>query len=194
MKIAIVMCPLFNFDEPPLASAYISGYLKKEGHEVSCFDFSVRFVQSLPKEDKKVLLAPEGLPREWYSNPEKWRQKLNTATLVNQWAKEVLATNPQLVGFSIYLANKYISIMLANELHKQRSDCIIVFGGPSCTDENLINEAHIDYLVCGEGEETIAELVGKLEAGEPTDECRGLVFKKEGRHTEDALSPPHQRY
>jgi radical SAM superfamily enzyme YgiQ (UPF0313 family) len=53
----------------------------------------------------------------------------------------------------------------------------VVMGGPHSTflpEESL---EHADYVVRGEGEETIVELIDHLESGEPLDAVRGLSFR-----------------
>lgn len=54
----------------------------------------------------------------------------------------------------------------------------VVMGGPHPTflpEESL---RYADYVVRGEGEETLVELVDHLEAGAPLDDIRGLSFRK----------------
>lgn len=54
----------------------------------------------------------------------------------------------------------------------------IVMGGPHSTflpEESL---EYADYVVRGEGEETIVELIEHLESGKPLDTVRGLSFRK----------------
>jgi radical SAM superfamily enzyme YgiQ (UPF0313 family) len=63
----------------------------------------------------------------------------------------------------------------------------VVMGGPHSTflpEESL---GYADYVVRGEGEETIVELVEHLEYGTPLDDIRGLSFRKNSAvvHTPD---------
>ncbi len=58
---------------------------------------------------------------------------------------------------------------------------IVVMGGPHSTflpEESL---QYVDYVVRGEGEETIVELIEHLNAGRPLDDIPGLSFKKNGK-------------
>jgi radical SAM superfamily enzyme YgiQ (UPF0313 family) len=60
---------------------------------------------------------------------------------------------------------------------------VTVAGGQHFIDEN-IDEAlssGIDYVVIGEGEETIKELVKALTEGTNTEEIKGIAFLKEGK-------------
>lgn len=57
----------------------------------------------------------------------------------------------------------------------------VVIGGPHSTflpEESL---QYADYVVRGEGEETIVELVEHLETGKPLDTIKGLTFKAAGK-------------
>ena len=50
-----------------------------------------------------------------------------------------------------------------------------------CWKQLLTDDANVDVVVRGEGEETLAELVQALAAGDSFDKVRGLAFRKDGR-------------
>jgi radical SAM superfamily enzyme YgiQ (UPF0313 family) len=94
-----------------------------------------------------------------------------------------------LVAFSVNSAVFEESYRLADRLRAAGLDCPIVYGGPHVTflpEEALF---HGDFVVRGEGEQTIVELVRALEAG-ATDfaAIRGLSWRDMGgevRHNPD---------
>ena len=52
------MCPIWNIDQPPLATAYIASQLKTMGHDVTCYDLSIELFRNI-SEDKKIIIAQE---------------------------------------------------------------------------------------------------------------------------------------
>jgi len=68
--------------------------------------------------------------------------------------------------------------LLAEEIKKRTPQTLIVFGGPSCDNQELILKRQVDFLVFREGEETIIEFVEKIAKGLPLDNCAGIVFLK----------------
>lgn len=66
-----------------------------------------------------------------------------------------------------------------------------VFGGPhvTCQPDESLQRPEVDFLVRGEGEETVVELVSALERGEPLAKVRGLSFKENGRIVHNEARP-----
>jgi radical SAM superfamily enzyme YgiQ (UPF0313 family) len=66
---------------------------------------------------------------------------------------------------------------------KARGGLPIVLGGPHITitrGEAFEQNPHFDYAVIGEGEETLAELAGALQAGVDPSHVAGLCYRREG--------------
>jgi len=63
---------------------------------------------------------------------------------------------------------------------KEISDAPIIFGGPHATvlPLEVVENQDIDFVVAGEGEYTILELVNALEKGKEVEKVKGLYFKK----------------
>lgn len=49
-----------------------------------------------------------------------------------------------------------------------------------CYEEVLASTSAVDYIICGEGEETLKELLQSLENGAPLDDIPGLAFRRNG--------------
>ena len=92
--------------------------------------------------------------------------------------KRVLESD--LVGFSTTTSTVPAAYEMADQIRRERKDIPIVFGGSHVTF--LPEEAleHSDYCVRGEGEHTVAELVGSLESGSGPEGIQGLSYKKDG--------------
>jgi len=64
--------------------------------------------------------------------------------------------NPEIVGFSNYMWNNNYQLKIAKLVKEKWPECIILFGGPSTTDEHL---AYGNSIVEGEGEMTFAQIL-----------------------------------
>jgi radical SAM superfamily enzyme YgiQ (UPF0313 family) len=98
----------------------------------------------------------------------------------------ILARGADLVGFTCYLWNIERSLWIAARLREANPKIRIVIGGPEVTADNdwVINHAAIDYAVCGEGEQTFAELLRAIETDRFIPGTPGLHLR--GR----SLTPP----
>lgn len=67
---------------------------------------------------------------------------------------------------------------------KERKNIITIFGGYHVTgDKNSLNYPEIDFIVIGEGEETLFELVKEIKKGSKADfkRVKGIGFKENGK-------------
>ena len=87
---------------------------------------------------------------------------------------------PDLVGISCMTPTYPQAVAICREV-KKRSQAATVLGGPHVTalqEEILQVQPEIDYVVCGEGELTIAELCGMLEKSDRKfSKIKGLVYR-----------------
>jgi len=101
----------------------------------------------------------------------------------------VVTFGPDLVGMTS-MTTSHHSQEEAARLLKGRLGVPIVIGGPHATTlpHETLQDPNLDYLVYGEGEETMVELVRVLESGRNgLDQIRGLYYKVDG---EVVANPP----
>lgn len=103
---------------------------------------------------------------------ERYRIEILSPQLVNSLgdqglAREILRRRPWMVGFTCYLWNIDRSLWVAAQLKAAQPDVRIVLGGPEITTDNawVLDHAAVDFAVFGEGEQTFAELLGRLAVG-----------------------------
>lgn len=85
--------------------------------------------------------------------------------IIAKWAEDILEDRPNIIGFSSTFQQNIASLALAKKIREiaDYDDLIIIFGGANCESEMgqalADNFSFIDYVVSGEGENTILPLV-----------------------------------
>lgn len=95
--------------------------------------------------------------------------------------EKVVQFQPDYLGFSTITSNFNQGIRLAKKL-KQKQNIPIIFGGShaSLIPEIVMEDQIIDYLVIGEGEITLVELLQALENHQNLDSVEGIAYRKGG--------------
>ena len=93
---------------------------------------------------------------------------------------KIVNNSPLFVGFSVITGIQTLHSAIMSKEIKKKIDVPIIWGGihPSLLPEMCLKEDYIDFVVIGEGEETIIELAQKLEGGQPIEEVKGIGYKK----------------
>jgi radical SAM superfamily enzyme YgiQ (UPF0313 family) len=109
-----------------------------------------------------------------------------TIETMNAWSwqevKEfILEKKPDLVGMSCYTYNYKMSIDTAMLIKYLSPRTKVVLGGHHIyeeTDKHIL-QSHpcVDFVVTGEGEHTMLEALGRLNAGQELDGVRGVTFR-----------------
>ena len=99
---------------------------------------------------------------------------------LNYICADIYKTHPDVVCFSCYIWNYSFTLTLCENLKKAIPGIKIVLGGPEVTytaDEVLNNFSFVDYIICGEGEKTTAELFACIEKGVIPADVKGVAFR-----------------
>lgn len=105
--------------------------------------------------------------------------------------KKALELKPDLIGFSVYTGNYRWSAEIAKGI-KELSDVPIVFGGchASAVADKILDNSFIDFVIVGEGEHAIIDLLENLPQGKSKEKLRSipnLCFKENNKLH---MSPP----
>ncbi len=90
------------------------------------------------------------------------------------------ASRPNLIGFSVLQANRLGAAEIAGMAKKSMPETKVVFGGVAATylwNHFLKHYPQVDYVVTGEGEHTLLELVKALENESEPIEVEGLAWR-----------------
>jgi radical SAM superfamily enzyme YgiQ (UPF0313 family) len=144
---------------PPLGPAYIAAVLRKEGHVVQALDAAV----------------------EGFYDVEKF--KLGTYIFglnVENTVKRILP-NTEVVCISLMYTNSwYLDRELIAAISARFPKAIIIGGGEHATavpEYCFTTAPALDYIVMGEGEGTIAELMSALQLQQPVDAISRIAYK-----------------
>ena len=171
-RIALVQCPCFSMNTPPLGIAYLCSALLKEGYQTKVFDFNPRIYSRYPDlwDEKKEQL--------WFANDfflkghelDKW---------ISIFTEKILEFNPEVIGFSVQSTSVVFSMEVSKRIKELSADKFIIFGGPECLRENpefFLKEGKVDYVVQGDGEVTLMELLKTINQGSGLNNCNGIAF------------------
>jgi len=98
--------------------------------------------------------------------------------------------NPELVGITA-VTPTFKEALRISRIVKNWKEIPIILGGVHVTlnPEATLNHKEIDMVVIGEGEETVKELVERLERGEDLRGVKGLWFKSDGKIIKNPRRP-----
>jgi radical SAM superfamily enzyme YgiQ (UPF0313 family) len=152
-------------DSPPLSLMNLSSSLKKRSLEVDLFDNCVD------------------------------RKRLGDFSINNKFVKRILdrisESGPDLVGMTLFSGEINDMFDLCQAIKRNSKSIAIVLGGPHATampGETLSQVADCDFVIRGEAENSLPDLITSLSNGGPLTEVRGLSFRMNGKnhHGQDA--------
>lgn len=164
MKI-VFLYPVFE----SLGIEYLSAYLKKYGHET------------------KLILDPL-LFEGYYTLSSSPLNKIFSYS--NIILNEVVDTKPDLVCISCVSDYFNWAIKTAENI-KDVLEVPIVFGGahPTAVPENVLKHPFVDFVIIGEGEEALLELVDNLASRRDVANIRNLCYRSDGKVIKNPLRP-----
>jgi Fe-S oxidoreductase len=96
---------------------------------------------------------------------------------------EIYANRPDVLGFSCYIWNIKPTLALCKDYKKVAPDTVIILGGPEVSyDAGQIMQENpaVDYIVRGEGEETLKELLQAIAGERDVRQVPGVSYRNDG--------------
>ena len=161
----------------PLALGYLSGsVLKNTDWSVQTYnaDFNIEKKIFVPEND---YISGEGFKRYLSS------LKGSSLPIWKEVKNSIEQFNPSVVGISAKTQNFISATIIAKIAKEINSDIKILVGGvhPTMNGSKVLNCENIDFLVIGEGENTIVELLHALEKDTELNSVDGIVFRDNGK-------------
>lgn len=100
---------------------------------------------------------------------------------IEKIATELLNLSPDVVGISVYIWNVEKTRHLINLLKGKKPELIIILGGPEVTYEpaHFLREWNIDYIISGEGEFVLGELLTAIESQTSAENIEGVSSQRQ---------------
>ena len=179
MKILLIDPPFYRFIGYynryfPLGLAYLAAVLRNEGHGVLIYDADCNVNPS-----KMDFISLED------SYPHYLKSVIDKTHPIWQDAKKVIADfNPDVVGITVWTTFAASSFTLASLCKDYNKNLPVIMGGPHISikyDEVMKICPDVDFLVRGEGEGTIAELIKAIDKNQRDfKNINGISYRQKG--------------
>ncbi|HYA77732.1 MAG TPA: cobalamin-dependent protein, partial [Verrucomicrobiae bacterium] len=101
-----------------------------------------------------------------------------------QFRNEISKRQPDIVGITSATLTYKCALRMAKNVKETCPNCLTILGGIHATfwDDKALQECpELDIVVRGEGENTLLELVQRIEAGKSYDDVIGTTCRKDGK-------------
>jgi len=140
----------------PIALIYLSAWLEKKGIDVEIIDIK--------------------------SNLYKIFDKAEESRIIQEIIRRVSMNNPSFIGITCF-TSEYNSVMRLAQAIRNNVKVKIIIGGvhPTLRPEDFIyKNSPVDFVVIGEGEETLSELIHQTEDSTYLKNIKGIAFLENG--------------
>ena len=157
---------------PPLGLGYLSSVLRKTGIEVKIYDSIVEF---------------------WHKSESSIGGKSYIGPGADKIKKIISEFNPDIVGvnnlFSCQKENAHLVYKCAKEVDPK---IVTIAGGahPTVMPEKTLEDKNVDFVVIGEGEKSILDIIGYLNGDFYPEQFDGVGYRK----NEDVIIRPKTKY
>jgi hypothetical protein len=168
---------------PPLGIAYLAAVLKNKNFEVEILDINIDFFHEYKQYAR--FWDSDNYDRCLRTNFFLNKEELNRIGEV--YTNRILATGADIIGFSVHTTSFVFSTHIASRIKTIDPKKIVIFGGPECRREEkhpesfLQNPGRGDYIVLGEGEITLVEIIENIRKGGSLLNCKGVVICEDGQ-------------
>ncbi|SNB47010.1 radical SAM protein [Geobacter sp. DSM 9736] len=172
----------------PLNLSYLIAALKQADFHTCVFDTSFYVEQERLQDERKKEEAGIFMPVDY----ESIGVRLKTTSLVDDLLEFVRTKRPNLIGFTVFSQAKDLNFRLASAIKERFPEIPIIMGGIHINIEptEVLQEAFVDYICVGEGDEAIVDLATRLATGKSVTDCPNIWGKADGAIWRNPPRPP----
>lgn len=200
MKVLLLQPPVRDFYDTtirlqPLGLCLLKAAIKKHLPEVDVIvkDYHQGYGrQTIPYPDELSYL------KEYYFHPDAgpfsmFHQFYHFGASLDTIVEDVKNEHPDMVGISSLFTPFYQEALTCAKKIKQVVDVPILMGGPHVTAQPLImlEDPNVDYIIQGEGERPIVELLKAVQYNKPLEDVSNLGFMKNGKMCLNPIGKPY---
>lgn len=194
-KLVLALCPEWAPQFPPFNLARLSGVAKSAGYETHILDLNVRAYN----EYKNNWQPNKRLPFRLWDPSASWHWTGGTymndihpilEPLLLQACDEIEAMKPDIVGFSIYYISEEPTKWMCQELKRRMPNVKIAVGGSNVQKSWFTIHPYYDYVVNGEGEQVLLNILEEVENGISHSEPQYLTQPEDQRININGLPMP----
>ncbi len=183
-KLALVLCPAWAPQFPPYNLALLSGVAKTAGYETHLYDVNVQAYNEFKNNwwpNKSVSFWMWDYSAGWHWNKDNYLTDIHPLLepILLKSVEDIVSKKPDVVGFTIYDVSEEPSKWMAQEIKKRLPGVKIAVGGSNVQKSWFESHPYFDYVVNGEGEGAILDILEEIENGvERTETLK--IFQPEG--------------
>jgi len=189
MKVLLIQPPVRDFYDTdvrlqPIGLAYLKAAVRKHLPEVEiCLkDFHGghgRSTAPIPKELKYLAAYYAVADKSPFST---FHQYYHFGRSFDGIEREIADVRPDVVGISSLFTPYYREALEVAARVKKRLKAIVVMGGShaSAVPQSLLASPHVDYVIRGEGEKPLVELLRAIRNGSCVEPIPNLAYKRNG--------------
>ncbi|KPA08922.1 radical SAM domain protein [Candidatus Magnetomorum sp. HK-1] len=196
MDILLIQPPIHDFyltqkRTIPYGLSCITSVLKSEGFETELFD-------ALATNKSKPLAWPDKMTylKDYYGRPDHspfalFHQFRHFGYSFQHIGKIARESGAFLIGISsLFTAYSEQALFTAQTVKSWHPNSLIVMGGhhPTHFPQHVLNHSSVDYVIRGEGEESMLLLAKALKNNKPLDKIPGIAFKNSDNNY--TINPP----
>lgn len=188
MKLLLIQPPIQDFYDTdvrlqPIGLCYLKAAI---GKFLPHIDVTIRdFHQG---RGRKTLPVPKELKylQEYYPYPDKspfcsFYHYYHFGATFEQIAAEIAEISPDFIGISSLFTPYYREVLQVAKIAKENAKCPVLVGGShvSAVPQSILQDDHVDFVICGEGEKPVVELLCEWEGTRNYSKIGGLGYKKD---------------
>jgi len=194
-KLVLILCPEWAPMFPPFNLARLSGVAKSAGYETHIMDLNIRAYNAYREDwqpNKKLPFRLWDPSASWHWLGDTYMNDIHPVLepILSKAIDEIVAMNPQAVGFSIYYISEEPTKWMCAELKKRLPNVKILVGGSNVQKAWFEVHPAYDYIVNGEGEEVLLKILEEIEDGVVHDKPQYLTQPEDQRLNINGLPMP----
>jgi len=166
-KLVMVLLPEWGVYFPPYNMSRLIAVARSSGYSVNAFDLNIECYNRI----RKVMdFDPWDPSREFlWENSQTYFEKIHyyCEPIYLEFIDKIAEINPDVVGFTLYYTNEEATKWFVTTLKERLPNTKFIVGGPQASSPKRNTIDQFDYVVQGEGEKCLLDVLDSIETDTP---------------------------